>query len=375
VRAGHEVEVLTGTGYDTSLPSSGVFLVEGIRVRTLGIYYSPRMAFIERFWSFIYFALKASWRMLYSNDYDLVIATSTPLTVAIPALCAKWIARKPVVFEVRDVWPDAAVDIGELRSAFLIKLAKGLERIAYSSADAIVPLSTGMERRIAAKGVPHGQMTVIPNCSDLDRFANGKRSRFRSKFRCDEKFVIIYAGAVSQANDIESLAASLALMQRLSGWEWWFVGDGNRLDWLRAEVSSKRLQNVRLLGAVSRDDLTDLLAGADCGVVSFVPKPVYYENSPNKFFDYIAASLPVVFSRSSWLQESILEYECGFVGSDGSSAMLAENLGMLISDRTLARRMGRNARRLAEECFSRDRMAEKYLDLLVRVSQAPRLER
>lgn len=363
VAAGHEVEIITGTGYDPTLKSNTATLVDGILVRTLGAKYSSDMGFGRRLWSFIQFALKSSSYAARSGNFDIVLATSTPLTIAIPALCAKWIARRPLVFEVRDVWPDAAIDIGQLRNPLLISVARWLETIIYNASDKIVPLSSGMEDRIAMKGVRGEKMTMIPNCSDLDRFSLGKRSRFRDQFHCRDKFVIIYVGAISAANHIESLAACIDELQAHDGWEWWFAGNGGRYEWLQQTANDRKWKHVRLLGPIPRSDVGDLAAAADCGVVSFVPQPVYYENSPNKFFDYIAASLPVVFTRSTWLENVIGEYEAGFVGAEGNPTQLTRYLIKLKEDPILRKRMGRNARRMAEERFSRDEMAQKYLDL------------
>jgi len=367
VEAGHEVEVVTGTGYDPTLPANGITVIDGISVRCVGVKYHAKMGFIRRLWAFTLFALKASWRAARSRDCDLVLATSTPLTIAIPALCAKWIARRPMVFEVRDVWPDAAIDIGQLNSPLLIGLARCLEKTVYRAADHVVPLSTGMRDRINGKVVLESKMTMIPNCCDLKRFAHGRRERFRTELGCQDKFVILYVGAINAANHIEALADSIDLLQVEENWEWWFVGGGNRFDWLEQQARLRNWHGVRLLGPQTRDEVVDYAAGADCGVISFIPKPVYYENSPNKFFDYIAASLPVVFSRSTWLQDVIAEYKAGFIGADGDAHQLVDHLLRLKHDPVLRKRMGRDARRMAEERFSRDEMAKRYLELFHRV--------
>jgi glycosyltransferase involved in cell wall biosynthesis len=367
VAAGHEVEVVTGTGYDRTLEPNTVTLVDGIRVRTLGAAYAANMGFVRRLWSFFQFAIKSSWYASRAKDYDVVLATSTPLTIAIPALCAKWIARRPLVFEVRDVWPDAAVDIGQLKNPLLIAMARWLEATVYRAADQIVPLSDGMEDRIAEKGVSRAKMTMIPNCSDLERFARGKRARFREQYGCTDKFVILYVGAISAANHIEALADVIDRLQAHEDWEWWFAGNGSRYEWLKQAAVDRGWKHVRLMGPVPREDVGDLAAAADCGVVSFVPQPVYYENSPNKFFDYIAAGLPMVFSRSTWLEKYIAEYHCGFVGRDGNPDHMVEHLLRLKADPELRTAMGRNARRMAEESFSRDVMSDKYLTLFEKI--------
>ena len=363
VAAGHEVVVLTGVGYDPSIQGGARQVIDGIEVRAVGTRYAPGMGFARRIFAFLGFALSASWHAVMMPRFDVVLATSTPLTVAIPGMLAKWLRGTRLVFEVRDVWPDAAVDIGQLKNAWLIHCATWLERLAYRSADHIVPLSTGMQQRIERKGVKAAKMTMIPNCADLELFASGSRRIWRERFDAGEKFIILYAGAISAANHVEILADIIDHLQHDSGWEWWFVGEGNRHRWLQSQATARSWTNVRFLGIRPKQELPDI-AAADCGVISFVPHPVYYENSPNKFFDYIAASLPVVFTRTTWLEDFVGRYDCGFVARSGSAAESVSHLRKLLLERDRSREMGRRARRLAEECFSRDALAALYLRLL-----------
>lgn len=366
VAAGHEVEIITGTSsHDIALKANTIQKIDGITVRTLGVRYTPKMGFLRRLFVFFHFALLSSLYAAKSGRFDVVLATSTPLTIAIPGLVSKWIARKPLIFEVRDVWPDAIVEIGGLKNPLIIAIARILEQVVYRSAEHIIPLSTGMMDRIANKGVPRSKMSMFPNCCDLDRFKSGRRDRYRK--RKDGRFVILYAGAINTANNIELLIDVIDLLQSSDDWEWWFVGDGNKYELLKSEAKSRCWKNVILYGAKSRSEVVDYVAGADCGIVSFVPQPVYYENSPNKFFDYIAGGLPVVFGRSTWLQNYINEYECGYVCHSADAAMMYKKILQLKNKKIVERtRMGKNARKLAQEHFSRDMIASQYLDVLSR---------
>ena len=362
VRRGHYVRMLTGTGYDPTLPASGRVNVEGIDVRTLGVRYDTRLGFLGRIRSFLAFALKSLWHAAQSRDADVVLATSTPLTVALPAMAGRWVAGRPLIFEVRDVWPDAAVDAGVLRNPVLIALARLLEAVVYRSATHIVPLSTGMEDRIRRKGVPRSKTTVVPNCSDLDLFRPDEDgSALRAEHGAADKFIVLYVGAVNLANDIPCLVGLAEALRDEPDIELWFVGGGNRLDYLRSAARERDLANVRCFGPRPKREVPRFAAAADVGVVTFIPEPVYYENSPNKFFDYIAAGLPVLFNRTTWLSPYLKRYEAGWVCHERPAEQMAAAVRSLRDDPELARRMGRNARRLAEAEFSRDAMAERYL--------------
>ena len=365
VRQGHSVRVLCGTGYDETLPANEEIDVEGIRVCTVDVPYDHRMGFARRLWSFLKFSLRAVFHAARSRDVDVVLATSTPLTVALPALAARWIAQRPMVFEVRDVWPDAAVDAGVLRNPVFIWMARMLESLTYQSADRIVALSTGMRDRILRKGRYDAKMTVIPNCSDVARFGpHVDAGELRSRFDAEDKFIILYAGAIGLANHMEYLADAIALLRDEADMEWWFVGGGNRLEYLKEQVERRGARNVRFLGSQPKGKVPSFAAAADVGLVTFIPAPVYFENSPNKFFDYAAAGLPVLFNRSTWLEPTLRRYNAGFCCDPARPGDMADTLRRLRDDRALREEMGRGARRMAETEFAVDLMAERYLTLL-----------
>jgi len=369
--AGHRVEDVTGSGYDPTLPTQRRFVVDGIHVTKLAIEHRSTTGYTRRLLSFLAFAAQSSILAARRRDVDVVLATSTPLTIAFPALASHHVARRPVVFEVRDVWPDAAIEAGVLRNHLLIALARQLERAVYRRADRIVALSTGMVDRIAAKGHYGHKLTMIPNCCDLDRFRPGlDGSRTRKRHGTGNAFVVLYAGALSLANDVEYLAQVIELMRNETDIEWWFAGQGNRRDWLQARIKAAGISNVKLLGARPKHEMPMYMAAADVGIVSFIPQPVYYENSPNKFFDYIAAGLPVLFNRSTWLEPHLHRWHCGWVCKSRQPQEMARRIRELSRDRDRCRRAGAAARAMAEAEFSRDTMADRYLDLLLCVSQA-----
>ena len=372
VGQGHRVYVISGTGRDKTLPANVEFTIDGITVRTLGVPYRSTMGYARRMWSFIQFALKSVWYTARHTDCDIVLATSTPLTVALPALAARWIAGKPMIFEVRDVWPDAAVDAGAMKNPVLVAVARMLEAMAYNSACHIVPLSTGMRDRICRKGWSESKMTVIPNCSDLDRFGpHVDGAALRREHRAEDKFIILYVGAMNLANDIGCIAEVIRLLRDEEDMEWWFVGGGNRFDFLQQHVKACGAHNVRLFGFQPKDQVPRFCAAADVGLVTFIPTPVFFENSPNKFFDYIAAGLPVIFNRDTWLEPYIQQYRAGWCCRPNHPEEMADRLKRLRDDPALKRQTGHNARRLAEEVFSRDVMAARYIELLAAQASRP----
>ena len=400
VAAGHKVEVLCCAAYDPTLVGKGILDAAGMRVHVSSTRYRPQMGFLARIGSFLSFAGFAVWHVLrHGRKYDLIIASSGPLTMALPALLARWLHKTPFVFEVIDVWPDAAIESGVLRNRLLQGAAFRLEACAYRHASRIVTCSTGMTERIVRKGahratgwrshnayratgwrshnshraiggVSHcahanayaDKIATISNCCDLEIFqpdtARRRAARAALGLR-EDQFVILYTGAMGRSNAIDDLVQAANQTAGDARWVWCFAGDGPEADKLR------QLPGSRFFGMLSREQLIDLYQAADVAVVTFLHAPLFEENSPNKFFDAIAAGLPVVFNRSTWLEADLAAYGCGFVctGEIPGNEMAAQ-LQRLASDPVLRQRMGAGARRLAEERFSRDQLADRYLEVV-----------
>ena len=399
VAAGHAVDVLCCAAYDPSLTGQRQVDVAGMQVVVSRTRYRPQMGFWARVASFFSFAGFAIWHVLrHGSRYDLIITSSGPLTMAIPALLARWIHKTPFVFEVIDVWPDAAIEAGVLRNRLLQGVAFQLEACAYRQARRIVTCSTGMTERIVRKGahratgwrsynahraieeVSHGahangyagKIATISNCCDLDVFRPDPVRRMAARMALglrEDQFVILYAGAMGRSNAVDDLVQAAERMASDTRAVWLLAGDGAESEKLR------RIVNGRFCGRLAREQLVDLYQAADAAVVSFLHAPLFYENSPNKFFDAIAAGLPVVFNRSTWLEPDIVNYQCGFVcQGEQPGVEMADRLRALARDPALRRRLGAGARRLAEERFSRDKLAEQYVGVLRDVGKHEPLE-
>jgi glycosyltransferase involved in cell wall biosynthesis len=374
VAAGHDVTMITSYGYDETL-RSGRCKIDGIDVRVIGGKYVATMGFMRRLWAFFSFALQSSWYALRARRYDVVLATSTPLTIAIPALIAKIFARRRVVFEVRDVWPDAAVDAGLLGRGVLYRIACFLEMAAYRKSDHIVALSDGMRERIISKGIAPNKISMLPNCSDINRFDPSMfdSRKLREGFGVVDEFVLLYVGAINTANDMPFIVKCMNALKTKKEVQWWFVGGGNQLDYLQAEVSKNGIHNVRFWGKRPKAEIPKFVNAADAGIVSFIPQPVYYENSPNKFFDYIAGGLPPIFTRTTWLKPYLQRVNGDLICERNSVDEFVAFVNTLVMDEKTRLVLKSNVLELAICEFSRDSISDRYVKLLDRIAK-PRQE-
>ena len=389
VKAGHAVDVLCCTGYDESLrlTGRGPAVIDGVRVFVSGTDYRPHMGFLRRILSFLSFMGHALWFVLRrGGGYDVMVASSGPLTMAVPALIARWFRGLPFVFEVIDVWPDSAIAAGVLKNPVLKALSFSLEALAYRYASAIVSCSTGMTERVLEKGrvkreegrvedggrrteggVSRPEVVTISNCCDLDGFSPDETRRRMMRMQHgvgDDQTVALYTGAMGRSNAVDDLLVTFRETGQDSRIVWWIAGDGPRGAEIRAALAATG-DGHRFFGSMPKQELIGLYLAADVNVVTFMNEPLFYENSPNKFFDGIAAGLPAVFNRSTWLEPWLTRYGCGIVCKGSRpGTLMAESIRALASDAGRRKQMGINARRLAEEVFDRDKLAAGYLNVL-----------
>jgi glycosyltransferase involved in cell wall biosynthesis len=340
----------------------------GDYVRATGVGYGRRLL------AFVRFALTATVTALRGPRPDVVFATSPPLTMALPAIVAARRWRVPMVFEVRDLWPEAPIQMGALRSPSMQRLARWAERAIYRSATEIVALSPGMRDGIVATGIDPERVALIPNAADLDLFSpevdpGDLRERLGV---AGSDFLCAYFGTMGEANDLTQVVEAAALLDAAGddGRRVVFVlqGDGKRRAALETDVRRRELGNVVFAAATDKHGAARLAAASDACMTIFKDVPILATNSPNKLFDTFAAGRPAIVNTDGWQRMLVEEHEAGVYTRAGDGRDLAAQVRRLAADPELVRRYGANARALAEREFDRDKLAERLRVLLERAA-------
>jgi glycosyltransferase involved in cell wall biosynthesis len=297
----------------------------------------------------------------------VVIATSTPLTVGIPGMLVSRFRRIPLVFEVRDLWPEAPIQMGIIRNKAAWKVLRALERAIYRSSSRIIALSPGMRDGVVAAGTPPENVTVIPNCSDLDLFEPGAPdTSLVEKFALQDRFVAVYAGAMGEANAVDIVLDAATALQSKSEAPITFlmVGAGKKAEELQKRARDLGLRNMVFVGSVSRREVPAFLRLGSVCLVLFKNVPVLGTNSPNKMFDAFASGRPVIVNNDGWTRELVRQHGVGLTAEPGSAESLVDQLLRLAGNRRETLEMGHRARRLAEEAFDRRRLAVQFESVL-----------
>jgi glycosyltransferase involved in cell wall biosynthesis len=308
------------------------------------------VSYPRRMLAFARFALAATRAALRGPRPDVVYATSPPLTIALPALAAAARWRAPLVFEVRDLWPEAPIQMGALRNPLARRLARALERFVYTRSARVIALSPGIRAGVLGAGVPDEKVALVPNASDLDLFD-------RAPARQGERLVVSYFGTMGEAND---LSAAVAAARRLPEIDFVLMGDGKR----RAELQRGAPPNVEFPGSAGSKEVAALASRSAACLTLFKDVPVLATNSPNKLFDTFAAGRPAIVNMDGWMRELVERNEAGLYVRAGDVGDLVAKLEWLRDHPDEAARMGRNARALAEREFDRDLLAERALAVL-----------
>lgn len=379
---------LVGKGHHVTMITSGLanpefavpkgkqyteFETEGIHVVSIAAAYNdPQvgtgMSGWRRMLKFYHFARLAKRVGRKLSKPDLVFATHTPLTIGLAGADLGRYFDVPFVFEVRDLWPEALVNVGALKNPlgtwWLRRMAKGI----YAEAKHIVALSPGMKEGIIRAGVPAEKVTVIPNASDIDLFRPElDGSAARTQLGLADKFAAIYFGAMGMANGLEyAIEAARVLAERGKDHIVLVLhGSGGKRAELQMMSRQYKLTNVIFSDLVpDKAEVARIVAGCQaCMIIYRAAKEHTW--SPNKMFDALAAGKPVLINVPGWLGETIENNNCGRCLDSHRPQALASALEELAANPELCREMGKNARALAEREFARDKLAELIEDVLL----------
>lgn len=374
VAAGHDVTMITSRAHLGFLvPPRSPLIVrccyEGIRLVITNVAYDQRMSYPRRVASFLSFAVLSTLWLLTCPRPDIVYATSTPLTVAVPALAARWFRRIPYVFEVRDLWPDVPAALGAIRSRWLLAALRGFERLVYRHAAHIVALSPGMAEAVRQRAGSRVGVSMVPNCCDLDLFGHADGRRLRREHGWEDRFICAHIGVLGRCQDLRVVIEAAARLADMPQVLFLFVGEGSEKPALQQMVRQRGLTNVVFWPAQPKCRVPEIFAAADLCLGVYAPHPVLETSSANKWFDALASGRAVLLNYSGWQRDLLEQYGAGQGCRLGDNEEFIARLRALASDPQRCREMGRNARRLAEQCFSRDAMAARLLETLERVAR------
>lgn len=371
VNAGHEVHMVTTWRERTEKKSWFNTVDAGIQIHWLPVPYSNSMSYRDRIVSFMRFAFSSA-RKAASLNGDVIFATSTPLTIALPGIYASLLKRIPMVFEVRDLWPELPIAIGALKSPISIKAARLLELAAYRFSERIVALSPGMMDGIVKTGYPKERVTVIPNSCDMDLFDVPQRygDEFRLKYEwLGNRPLVTYAGTLGLINGVGYLAE---LAKRVSEFDpdirFLVVGKGREEQKIR-EIAGRLgvlNKNFFMMPAMPKWDMPYVFSASDITTSLIIDLKEMWANSANKLFDSLAAGKPIAINYDGWQADLLRSSGAGIVLDSVNIDESAKILLQAIRNKAWIEKAGLAAKKLARDEFAIDVHAKKLEAVLQR---------
>jgi glycosyltransferase involved in cell wall biosynthesis len=339
-------------------------------IRIIFSYTSSGMhkGFLSRLFAFLSFMVSSFFTALSVPGVDIVWGTSPNLFQAFTAWLSARCKHSRFLFEIRDLWPDFAVELGILTNPILITCSRILEKFLYRHSDLLVVNSPGFIDHIQkASGK---KPVLIPNGSDPDMFVSGDDGEaFRHKYHLENSFVVMYSGAHGPANDLDVVLDAAELLLDHPGICFVFVGSGKDKPRLEQSALERNLKNVIFAPPVSKNRIAEVLAAADAGLAILKPVALFKTTYPNKVFDTMASGKPVLCQIDGVIREVVEKYDAGIFIEPGSPDSLVRAVELLAADPDRCQQMGETGRKAICEHFSREQssfLMEKMLQSMLK---------
>ena len=345
--------------------------IDGIRVLRCLTYNGLHKNFKTRILAYFSFMFTSIVAALKAKDVDVVMGTTPPLFQCISAWLVAAIRRKPFLLEVRDLWPEFAIDAGVIKNPVLIWLSRLLERFLYNRADHILVNSPAYRDYMIDLGYQPETVSLIANGVDPAMFDPAARGeKIRDEYNIGDRFLVLYAGAIGMMNNLETMIGAAELLRDDPRFVFMIVGDGKDRKKILELAASKNLENVIMAPPQPKSAMKDYLAAADACVAGLRNLKTMTTTYPNKVFDYMAAGRPTVLAIDGVIRKVVEDAKGGIFCQPGDSRAMADAICALGDNTVRAREMGVNARRFVAANFNRNHQAQDFVRLIKRMNVA-----
>jgi glycosyltransferase involved in cell wall biosynthesis len=324
-------------------------------------------SFLGRLWAYFSFVFSSVYAGLFKvkGKQDIILVTSPPLFVGITAYVLSIFKGIPFVFEVRDLWPESAIDTGVLQNKMMIKFAYWFEAFLYKKAKLINVLTPAFRTKLIEKGVSEQKIIFIPNAADFSLAAAVQKDfnaqEFKESLGLTGKFVITYVGAHGLANHLIQLLDAAELL-RDTNVVFQLIGSGMQKQMLIAEKEKRQLDNLIFRDPVAKAEVFKYILASDMGASVLKKVDTFKTIYSNKTFDYMSCKKPTLLAIDGVSRELIEEANCGIYVEPENSKAIAAGIRSVLNDPNKLIEMGENGYDHALQNFDRTVLASRYLD-------------
>lgn len=375
---GHEITVLAGmmhyTGSFKRPEYKGKYFVhkqhDEVSVWRCHVSESYNKNFLGRLWGYFSFVFSSIWAGLFKvkGKYDLILVTSPPLFVGITAWVLAKFKRIPFVFEIRDLWPESAIDTGVVTNSLIIRFAYWFEAFIYKRAKLINVLTPAFRKTLLEKkNVPSEKIIFIPNAADFslsgEILLSFDPKAFRKEQGIDDKFIITYVGAHGVANHLIQILDTAELLKDTNVL-FQLIGDGMQKKMLIEETTKRGLTNIRFVDPVPKKEVFKYIIASDLGTSVLKRVDTFKTIYSNKTFDYMACKKPVLLVIDGVSRELVETANCGTFAEPERPEDIATKIRNYLDKPELLTQQGENGYTYAKTHFDRTVLATKYIQHL-----------
>ena len=327
--------------------------------------------FLGRLWAYFSFVFSSTWAGFFKTKgkFDVIIVTSPPLFVGITAYILSLFKRIPFVFEIRDLWPESAIDTGVLKNGLIIKMAYWFEGFIYKKTKLINVLTPAFRKTLLEKkNVPSEKVIMIPNAADFalseELLQTFDIQQFRKEHDLENRFVITYVGAHGVANHlIQAVETAEILHKTKPEVLFLMIGEGMEKAMLKAEVEKRGIQNaIRFIDAVPKKEVFKYILASEIGASILKKVDTFKTVYSNKTFDYMSCKKPIFMLIDGVSRELLEDAACGIYVEPENPQLFAEIIKKYLAEgKSLLEKQGESGYAYAHEHFDREVLSKKYL--------------
>jgi colanic acid biosynthesis glycosyl transferase WcaI len=374
VKRGHQVRVVTAM---PNYPERKIYqdyrgkfyLTEyknGVKIQRSYVWIRPQPNLLDRVMLDASFVFTSFMPALFGWRPDVILSTSPSLPVCLPTTLLGWLHRCPVILNLQDILPEAAVHVGLLKNKFLIRIFSILEKFAYRSADKISVIADGFVDNLVSKNVAPDKIVQIPNWVDVNfiRPMPEQNNAFRAEHKLENKFVVLYSGNIALTQGLETVVKAASLLRDIKDIAFVIVGETSGLQRLHEVCNKCGADNVLLLPFQPRERLPEMLAAADVGLV-VQKKNVISFNMPSKIQVLLASGSAIIASvpDSGTAARAIRQSGGGLLAPPEEPLALADAVLDLYKHPEKVKTLGYNSRKYAVEQYAFEQALNNYESL------------
>lgn len=305
-----------------------------------------------------------------TGKYDIILVSSPPIFNGITALILSFFKRIPYLFEIRDMWPESAVVTGVLKNKILIKMSYWLEHVLYKKAILINGVIPTFKEKLVNKGIDGNKFIFIPNGADVKIselvMQNFNEQKFKKENDLENKFILTYVGAHGVANHLIQLIEAAELLKGYKDILFLLIGDGMQKKWLKQEVQSRELSNVRFIDPIPKQELFKYILASDMGISALKKLDLFKAVYSNKTFDYMSCKKPIMMCIDGLSRDLVTDAKCGVYVEPENPKEFSDKVLPFYKDRMMSKELGKNGFFYVKENFERSMLAKKYISELQR---------